>query len=153
MPPKLPHQKRVMIRAALESGIPQRKVAELVGVGRTTVQSVWADPDLSPDNVAKLKDILPARFYKLAHRAIENVSDEKLKKMDGYRLTLTSKIAVDAARLSEGLPTKTIQIRSSAIHLQGDIRDLQNRKEKLLATLGGTLNDLHDVPPITGAKP
>lgn len=144
------HQKRLAIRALAESGLSEGKVAKIVGVAPSTVHAIKCDPDLSPDRIIQMKDLLPGKYYKLAHRAMDNISDEKLSAMNGYQLILTSKISADAGRMCEGLPTKTIQIRSMALNLSGDINDVRSRKEKLLRTLGGTTRDLHDATATEG---
>lgn len=135
----------------MEAGLSESKAAKLVGISSSTAHTIRVDPDLSPDNISRLKDILPGKYYKLAHRAMDNISDEKLSTMNGYQLILTSKISADAGRMCEGLPTKTIQVRSIAVNLSGELSALRSRRETLLATLGGTSHDVQDVQVSRGA--
>lgn len=152
MPAKTPHKKRVMVRAALEAGIRQRDVARLVGVSRSCVQTIAADPELSPDNVLRLKDIAPARFYTKLHKCLDAMTPETFSRMNALQLSIAAKVNLQAAREAEGLPSQTILVKRVALNLAGDMRSLQARKEKLLASLGGSLTDVQDVSPKGNGK-
>jgi hypothetical protein len=137
----LPYRDRVIVRSLVESGVSTHKVGKLVGIPQSTVMAIKQDPDLTPDRIVQMKDILPGRYYKLAHAALDSVTVEKLQNVDPYRGTLISKIAADAARMCEGLPSQTVLVKKVAVHLQGDLKSLRERKEKLLRSLGGTVVD------------
>lgn len=134
--------KRMGIRALADSGLSEGKVASIVGVAPSTVHAIKMDPDLSPEIITNLKDSIAGRFYKKAHLALNEISPEKLARVDPYRLMLISKIGVDAARLAEGLPTQIVQTKSLAVKLRGEITDLYKRKQEVLKSLGGTSRDL-----------
>lgn len=141
MPAKLPWRKRVAVRSMLEAGIPQKKVGELVGVARSTVQRIEADPELSPDNVQRFKDIAPARFYQKLHQTLDHLTPETFAKMNALQLSIAAKINLQAAREAEGLPSQTVLVKRVAVNLSGELKELQARKERLLASLGGTSVD------------
>lgn len=152
MPAKLPHRKRVMVRAALESGIPQREVGKMLGVSRTAVQTIWADPELSPDNILKLKDILPGKFYHRANKCLDEMSTEKFARLNALQLSIAAKVNLQAAREAEGLPSQTVLVKRVAVNLKGELSELQARKEKLLDSLRGSSVDVQASPTGRGMR-
>lgn len=139
---RIPFAKRLYARALLDAGMSTHKVGRVVGVSSNTASVIRRDPDLSPEIVQFFKNSIAGRFYKHAHKSLDFITDEKLEKMDAYRLTLTAKIGLDAARLAEGLPTQTVHVKSVAINLQGELKSLQKKREALLSALGGAVSEL-----------
>lgn len=122
---------RLVAHSLMKNGMSTRKAAALVGVSQRTAVSIKNDPDLSPEMISQVKDSLPGMFYNLSKRAAGKISEEKLEKLDAYRLILTSKIAADAGRMCDGLPTRTVEVRSIALQVQGQLSSIRKRMQAL----------------------
>ena len=143
---KIPYEKRVFARSLTEMGLSTRKVANVVGISQNSVSCIGRDKDLDPNLVEQFKNLIVGRFYKKSHLALDQVTEENLSKLNAYQNILVAKISLDAARMAEGLPTHSVQIKTLAVKLTGDISELRKKREGLVATLGGVLTDL---PPLS----
>lgn len=139
---KIPWEKKAVARAAMANGQSERMVARLVGISPSAAHKIKMDLDLSSDYLNELKNALPVKLNELAHRSLDAITQDKLEKSNAYQNVLVSKIAVDEARLVEGLPTKNVQIKTIAVSLHGDMQRLKKRREDVLRALGGAATDV-----------
>ena len=141
---KLSFAQHVVARALLETGTRPEEVAESVGCSVTSAYRLGEEECLDASTVEKVKKILAGKFYILCHRALENLTPEKLAAASAYQLVGLAGLLYDKARLAEGLSTQNLAVRSVAVNLNADLQNLRTLKEKLFASLGqgGTSPDL-----------
>lgn len=151
-PNQTPWRKRLVARAMIESGIPRREVAKTVGISTSTLQLISKDPELTPDNLLRAKDLIPGRFYQKVHKCLDHMTDDKFQRLNALQLSIAAKVNLQAAREAEGLPSHTIVVKRVAVNLAGELKDLQARKERLLSSLGGTSVDAQIVSPKGNGK-
>ena len=128
---KFPIAQQLAIKALLETGASERKTARLSGVSRETVRAVKECKTLDPERVDRIKKGLSAKFYDVADRSLDHISDEKLKGAQPSQLIMTAGIATDKARLIEGkATTRTEFVDASDQEINDEIAKLEGELAK-----------------------
>jgi hypothetical protein len=147
---KLPIAQQLAIKALVESGTSERKAAKLSGVSRETVRAVKESKNLDPEAVDRIKKGLAAKFYSVADRSIDNITDEKLKHAQPSQLIMTAGIATDKARLIEGKATaRTEYVDASDKEINDEIERLEGelgKWERGEVVNGEGIEDEHATP-------
>lgn len=132
--------KKIAIKAMLESGMSEWQVAEIEKVSRSTVNNVRHDPeleDLRPDIVEKTKKYLASRFYVMSdHSLSKAMENQRMEKMNSYQLTMMGAVAVDKARLMDGLSTENLSVRGVNEQVINDAKDLSKIKSMIVNRYG-----------------
>jgi hypothetical protein len=127
----IPLAQQLAIKALLETGKSERYTAKLSGVSRATVRAVRDCRKLDPDAVTRIKNGLAAKFYDVTDRALENVTDDKLRASSSVQLMTTAAIGVDKARLIEGKATsRTEYVNASDKEIDEEIVRLEGELGK-----------------------
>lgn len=128
---KLPIAQQLAIKALLETGKSERSTAKLSGVSRETVRAVNQCQTLDPQRVDRIKKGLSAKFYDVADRSLDHISDDKLKNAQPSQLIMTAGIATDKARLIEGkATTRTEYVDASDKEINDEIERLEGELGK-----------------------
>jgi len=128
---KLPIAQQLAIKALLETGKSERSTAKLSGVSRETVRAVKEAKNLDPQAVDRIKKGLSAKFYDVADRSLDHITDEKLKGAQPSQLIMTAGIATDKARLIEGKATaRTEYVDASDQEINDEIARLEGELGK-----------------------
>ena len=123
---KLPIAQQLAIKALLETGKSERSTAKLSGVSRETVRAVKEAKNLDPQAVDRIKKGLSAKFYDIADRSLDHITDDKLKGAQPSQLIMTAGIATDKARLIEGKATsRTEYVDASDQEINEEIARLE----------------------------
>lgn len=130
----VPIAQQLAIKALLESGKSERSTAKLSGVSRETVRAVKECKNLDPQAVDRIKAGLAGKFYSVADRAIDHITDDKLKGANPQQLIMTAAIGTDKARLIEGKATSRTEyvdasdqeINDEIAKLEGELARWQN---------------------------
>ena len=119
--------------ALLEQGRTIGRVAKEMGVSRQVVKSVKAQPERwDRALVDAIKNKLAGKFYRIANRSIDAITDSKLQSASAAQLILVSATATDKARLIEGQATQRVAYESVADReLQDEIAKLEGELEAL----------------------
>jgi hypothetical protein len=133
-PTRLPIAQQLATRALLESGASERRAAKLSGLSRETVRAIKQAKNLDPDAVDRIKKSLSAKFYDVADRSLDHITDDKLEKAQPSQLIMTAGIATDKARLIEGKATqRTEYVDATDAQIQDEIARLEAEEAKLKA--------------------
>lgn len=128
--------RKFAIRAMLESGLSQSKIAALEGISKSTVHDIAHDPEiaeLDPKIVGKTKAMMAGRAYLFADRAISKAGEEdRMDKMNSYQLTVMGSIMIDKARLLDGLSTDNIALHNVSEQLQSGAREIESVKDMII---------------------
>ncbi len=127
----LPIATQLGIKALLESGYSVNKVAKMAKVCEMTVRAVKKLETLDLDRVTRIKKNLGNKFYATADRALDHVTDTKLKDASAPQLMMTAGIALDKARLIEGKATSRVEFQDA------DDKDLEAEIAALEAQIKG----------------
>jgi carboxylesterase type B len=123
---KLPLAQQLAAKALLESGKSERQTAKLSKISREAVRAIKECKSLDPEQVDRIKKGLAAKFYDVADRSIDNITDDKLKNAQPSQLIMTAGIATDKARLIEGKATsRTEYVDASDQELNDEIARLE----------------------------
>jgi hypothetical protein len=123
---RLPVAQQLAIKALLETGKSERHTARLSGVSRETVRAVKEAKNLDPQAVDRIKKGLSAKFYDVADRSLDHITDDKLKGAQPSQLIMTAGIATDKARLIEGKATaRTEYVDASDKEIEDEIARLE----------------------------
>lgn len=146
---RLPIAQQYAIRALIDSGKSIRQAAQLSGVSYMTAFTIKHAKTLDMEAVDKIKNGLAGKFYDVADRSLNHISNKKLKHSSAAQLIMVSAVSTDKARLIEGKATQRteyIDATDKAIHEE------ISRTEAELAALGGTGDiiptEANDLPPI-----
>jgi hypothetical protein len=119
----------------LEAGASERMAAKKAGVSRETVRAINKCKTLDMEVVDRIKKGLAAKFYDVADRSLDNISDSKLEHAQPSQLIMTAGIATDKARLIEGKATsRTEYVDATDKQIQEEIAALEKELQDLGAT-------------------
>jgi len=93
------------IRALVESGFNKREICKREHVSINTVNAIKNSPRFDPQRVDRIKQNLSAQWYDTGHRALNEISDQKLSESSALQLATVAAISTDKARLIEGKST------------------------------------------------
>jgi hypothetical protein len=121
------------IKVLKASGLSYNAVAKKVGRDHKTIKRCC----MNPRNAEEIKTIqreLAGYFEDLTVRFITSISDEDIKKLNGYQRVIAAGIAVDKFRLLRNESTENISI--NAIHSRREDRnkrteELRREREKM----------------------
>lgn len=138
---RLPLAQQHSIKALLEAGASIRKAAKLSGVCNETVLAIKRCKSLDLETVERIKKGLGAKFYDVADRSLDSITDDKLKHSSASQLVMTAAVATDKARLIEGKATQRTEfVDATDRALEEEISGL----EAQLASMGAS-GDVVDV--------
>ena len=110
---RIPLATQLAVKALLDSGKTIKEVCKDSGLSTMTVWTIKHHKGLDPDRVDAIKKGLSGKFYSVADRSIDGITDEKIQKASVSQLIMTAGISVDKARLIEGQATARVEFRDA----------------------------------------
>lgn len=112
---------RATIEAMHSLGIPKTKIAEEVGVSRTTVLGTLRNADhTDPRIVERVKKEMASHFWMTGNRALNGITEEKVAASSALQLATVAAISTDKALLLDGKPTVRIEFQGQADQALGE---------------------------------
>lgn len=139
--------KKMCASALLDMGEPKNQICKALKISDTSLRIIAEDSYLVPEKVAETKKTLGSRFYMTAARALEATTNKKLAESSAPQLMMAAGIAVDKARLLEGLSTVITETRSR------QEQDLAAELASLEAKIKGSAVDAEVVVPRRRSRP
>ena len=113
-------------------GTSKADICRQVGKSFNTITAVLKNTDhTDPRIVERVKREMAAQFWVTGHRALNNVTEEKLENSSAFQLVGMAGLATDKALLLEGKPTARIE------HVNLSDAEAASKIEELQATLDG----------------
>ena len=139
--------KKMCVGAMLDMGESKNQICKALKISPTSVQLIAEHDYLVPIKVEETKKTLGQRFYMTAARALEATTNKKLAESSAPQLMMAAGIAVDKARLLEGLSTIITESRSR------QEQDLAAELASLEAKIRGSAVDAEVVVPRRRGRP
>lgn len=130
-----------LILSDLQSGITMQEIAKNRKCSLRTVDAVKKSERYIKSSVSSTKKALPQKLYEIANLSIAAITPAKLAAASAPQLITTAAIAIDKARLMEGLSTENMDIRAVVPRIQEQLdATVQAQAEviELIRQRGGT---------------
>lgn len=123
---RIPDAIGVQVKAYAEAGYSLKKISKMCGVSIETVRTIKASNKYDRALIEALKKGLADKYYRVADKALNAISDSKLANSSAPQLILTAATATDKARLIEGQATARVEFMNAADReLQDEIAQLE----------------------------
>lgn len=116
-----PDRKQVVI-GLLHAGYTVERIAKALKMSPNSIVALKSKKDeiVAADKLDSIKKGLAAKFWQKADNSLNNITDEKLLKLNADRLAVTAAILTEKALLMEGKATNIVDYRA----LSEDIIDV-----------------------------
>lgn len=108
----------LLIRQDLDAKLTMRDIARKHHCSLTTVDAVKKSDRYIRSTLSNTKKALPQKLYEIANLSISAITPAKLAAASAPQLITTAAIAIDKARLMEGLSTENMDIRAVVPRIQ-----------------------------------
>ena len=126
---------RLTASAMVQAGIHPIEVGNTLGIGYGSVKTISEEDSLNPTIVSKIKSVLAGKFYLLSNFILDKITETKLEAMSAYQLVGMASMLYDKARLADGLSTQNLAVRTLAVGINADMKQVQEMKARLLASI------------------
>jgi hypothetical protein len=127
-------EKVALIQALDQMGVPKQTIADKLHVSRTTVHFLTQRDVNNPNLIEQVKKKMSAKWWVLAHNAVEAITPEKLMDANVAQLAVVGGIATEKARLIDGESTMNIaHIDKGDGQIEEEIRALETELLKMQA--------------------
>lgn len=123
------------------------QIAKKYHVSFTTISALRKGSRLNPASQANRKKDLPAKLYEIAELAVLAITPEKLKAASAPQLVTTAAIAIDKARLMEGLSTENMDIRAVVPKIEEQLRATSEAHAQVIEMIRQRSGDYVPAPP------
>ena len=117
-----------------------REIAALEKIDEGTVSRIVSqfDPrELDPKIVESTKNALSSRLFFLADKSVsKSLEEDRLDKLSSLQLTTVAGIAIDKARLLDGMSTQNLSVRGSLQDACQALNGISELRKKVMESLG-----------------